>query len=88
MKNKPTNTGKLSEELREMGFGNQAIIVGTKRVELYDFVDSKLQKRDEEIWKIIDQYPIIQFPLRDGTTAKAVLVHSLKQAKVVTLKQK
>lgn len=46
------NTDKLREEMREIGFGNQAIIpggkYGAKRVELYDFVQSKIKEAKRE----------------------------------------
>ena len=45
-----TNTEEWVKEFREIGFGNQAIIVGTKRVELIEWISHLLQER-EEMWK-------------------------------------
>lgn len=48
-KNKQKNT--LREEMREIGFGNQARIVGAKRVELYNFIESKISEAYDKGYK-------------------------------------
>lgn len=46
---------KTSDKLRELGFGNQAIIVGTKRKELYDVVDKLVwEESKREALKIVE----------------------------------
>lgn len=42
---------KPSDKLRELGFGNQAVIVGTKRKELFGVVDKLVEeeRKDEAI---------------------------------------
>jgi hypothetical protein len=37
------------ERFDEIGFGNQAVIVGTKRVELKDFIHSALEEQRKDL---------------------------------------
>lgn len=53
-----TYIDSVLKEFEEIGFGNQAVIVGSKRVELIDFLTKKLQQsldqQKTDIIKIID----------------------------------
>lgn len=40
---------KPSDKLRELGFGNQAVIVGTKRKELFNVVDKMFEEERETL---------------------------------------
>jgi hypothetical protein len=43
------------DKLRELGFGNQAVIVGTKRRELFDEIEKLLTEKEKLISKLRQQ---------------------------------
>lgn len=55
---------KVREELESIGFGNQARIVGAKRVELYSYLIQKLEDQERELVGRIDDLKI-EHPTRD-----------------------
>ena len=44
------------DKLRELGFGNQAVIVGTKRRELFDEIEKMFVER-QKVLELIDKMP-------------------------------
>lgn len=50
------------EYLRELGFGNQAVIVGSKRRELFDEIDKLLVAQQKRIISIVKSVENKKFP--------------------------
>jgi hypothetical protein len=43
------------DKLRELGFGNQAVIVGTKRRELFDEIEKMFVERQKVLELLVDE---------------------------------
>ncbi len=75
-----TKEQALIEELREIGFGNQAVIIGTKRVELYDFILSKLAlERKKVIQEAIDTFRDLDKEHKDEPMTPKVVIIELME---------
>ena len=58
-----------------------SIILTIIDVNLENFLSQQRKQIIEEVWKLIDEYPRIEITHKDKTKTRAVLEHSLKQAR-------
>ena len=79
-------TEDWKEELTKFDFTDRIDIA--EWTELVNFISQQIAKAKEEVWKLIEEYPIAQITHKDGSKTQAVLVHSLKQAKEISLSPK
>lgn len=70
---------KVREELESIGFGNQARIVGAKRVELYSYLIQKLEEQERELVQDIEIKVINPCDYEDVHKAWKLFTSYLKQ---------
>lgn len=80
------NYQKIKAELREMGFGNQAVIVGTKRVELYDFIEKSLNQQRADMIKKVEDMKGMSIKVEDKVYTHPVRERALNDV-IKTLKK-
>ena len=92
-----TDINKIKEEFEDRldTYIYDHIDISEVRESLIDFFQESLEKaiqeaREEgirETLKLIDEYPRIEITYKDGSKTKALLEHSLKQVKQISLEK-